>query len=204
MPGDVSSGAFLLAAAALSGSPLAVESVGVNPSRCRFVDVMRRMGAEIGVHGTGSEVGEPVGVVEVEPPAALHGTIVSPDELPLVIDEIPILAMLAAHAEGESRFEGAGELRVKESDRLTALSAGIRELGGEASVEGDALVVAGGGLSGGRASARGDHRLAMALVVGALGANGPSEVDGIEWAAVSFPGFVSALTALGARIEVRS
>ena len=132
----------------------------------------------------------------------LRGTTVGPDELPGVIDEIPLLALVAAHADSESRFEGAGELRVKESDRLLGLARGIRELGGEAEVQGDALVVAGGGLAGGTTDARGDHRLAMAFAVGALAARAPCTVTGMEWAEVSFPGFVWTLRRLGVEIGV--
>src|SRR5207245_4098552 len=108
------------------------------------------------------EVGEPVGEIVVRAPATVRGTRVAAEEFPLVHDESLVLAMVASHAESESRFEGASELRVKEADRLSGIAEGIRELGGEAAVEDDTLVVAGGGLAGGRADARGDHRLAMA------------------------------------------
>src|SRR5204863_1465897 len=100
---------------------------------------------------------------------------------------------VAAAADGETRFERAGELRVKESDRLMGLRDLLRGLGGDADVSGDTLVVAGGGLRGGGAEARGDHRMAMAAVVGACAARGPSEVRGAEAAAVSFPGFAATL-----------
>jgi 3-phosphoshikimate 1-carboxyvinyltransferase len=203
VPGDLSSAAFLIAAAASGGSGLVVEGVGLNPSRSHFLQVLRRMGVVAKQEVTGREVGEPIGTIEVATGSRLEGVVVSPSEAPLVIDELLVLALLAAHADGPSRFEGAGELRVKESDRLTALAEGIRELGGEASIEGDALVVAGGGLGGGRTDARGDHRLAMAFTVGALAARGESEVAGLEWADVSFPGFAAVLAGLGARIEVR-
>jgi 3-phosphoshikimate 1-carboxyvinyltransferase len=128
--------------------------------------------------------------------------LVDADELPRVIDEVPLLAAVAAHADGESRFEGAAELRLKESDRLAALSDGVRALGGHAAVEGDALVIGGGGLDGGRARSVGDHRIAMALVVASLAARGPCDVEGVEVASVSFPGFLGALRTLGADIEV--
>ena len=118
-----------------------------------------------------------------------------------MIDEVATLAAVAAHAAGETRFDGAGELRVKESDRLAAVEGSIRALGGDASVEGDGLVVSGGGLRGGRAPATRDHRIAMAVTVAALGASGPTIVEGIEATDVSFPGFVPVLTALGARVE---
>jgi 3-phosphoshikimate 1-carboxyvinyltransferase len=119
-----------------------------------------------------------------------------------VIDEVPVLALLAAHAGGDSWFLGAGELRMKESDRLTGVADGIASLGGHAAAEGDDLVVAGGGLEGGMGSADGDHRMAMSLAVTALSAQAPVEVEGMEAADVSFPGFLPLLTALGASIEV--
>jgi 3-phosphoshikimate 1-carboxyvinyltransferase len=205
VPGDPSAAAFLLGAAAITGGGVTVDGVGLNETRGRFLAVMQRLGANIHAEprDEAAALGEPVGsLAGGAGPGGLRGTAVSADELPLVIDEVPILAGMAAHAEGESRFEGAGELRVKESDRLAGLAEGIRRLGGEAAVEGAALVVGGGGLAGGRADGREDHRLAMALAVAALGARGPSEVDGIGWAAVSFPGFVEALAGLGARVEI--
>ncbi len=202
VPGDVSSAAFLVAAAVLTGSALRVHGVGVNPSRTRFADVLERMGAAVRLEVEREELGEPVGTLEVEPGRALTGTTVEADELPLVIDEVPMLALVAAHARGETRFAGAGELRVKESDRLRALETTIRALRGDAEIEGGDLVVGGGGLRGGEAPATADHRIAMAVAVSALAAREPTTIDGIEAAEVSFPGFVPALRALGARVEV--
>jgi 3-phosphoshikimate 1-carboxyvinyltransferase len=202
VPGDVSSAAFLIAAAALTGSQIVASEIGLNPSRLGFLEVMARMGVRTRISVEREEVGEPVGRIEVEPCAGIFPTRIDGTELPLVIDEVPVLAMLAAQANGETRFLGAGELRVKESDRLTSLLAGIEALGGVARGEGDDLVIGGGGLAGGVARAGGDHRIAMALAVGALGARGPSEIEGIEAADVSFPGFVGALASLGAGVEV--
>lgn len=201
VPGDLSSAAFLVAAAALTGSGLVVEGVGLNPSRAAVLDVMRRMGVPIEVRVRRAELGEPVGDVSVGPVEGLRGTTVEASELPLVIDEVPVLTALAAHARGESWFVGAGELRVKESDRLTGLAEGLRGLGGHAAVEADDLVVAGGGLPGGSADAGGDHRMAMALCVAALAGEGPSVVGGLEWAEVSFPGFAATLRGLGADLS---
>jgi 3-phosphoshikimate 1-carboxyvinyltransferase len=202
VPGDVSSAAFLVAAAVLTGGALAIEGVGLNPTRTRFVRVLQRMGASLGSRIERVELGEPVGTLEVEPGPRLNGTTIDAAELPLVIDEVPVLAMVAAHASGQTRFEGGAELRVKESDRLGGLVDAIRALGGDADLEGDDLVVGGDGLVGGEAEARGDHRMAMALAVAALAARGPVAVDGIEAAEVSFPGFEELLVALGARIEI--
>ncbi|MDP9300522.1 MAG: 3-phosphoshikimate 1-carboxyvinyltransferase [Actinomycetota bacterium] len=202
IPGDPSSAAFVIAAAALTGSEVTVEGVGLNPTRLHFLEVLSRMGVVTETSVTGEELGEPVGSIHVEPTAALRSTRVEADELPLVIDEVPVLAMLATHAPAEARFLGASELRVKESDRLTALAEGIRTLGGHATAKADDLVIAGGGLRGGVASSGGDHRLAMAFAVGSLAADRPSEVEGMEAAAVSFPGFVETLRSIGAAIEV--
>ena len=202
VPGDVSSAAFLIAAAILTGRPISIQGVGLNPTRTRFLQVLERMGATFRTEVEGDEIGEPVGVLEVEPPARLVGTTIGPDELPLVIDEVPVLAVVGAHAAGETRFASASELRVKESDRLGGVAGAIRASGGAADVEGDDLVVGGGGLEGGAVDPRGDHRIAMAAAVSALGARGPVSIEGIEAAEVSFPGFVDALAGLGARIEV--
>lgn len=204
VPGDPSSAAFLVVGAALTGSELTVHLVGVNPTRTRYLEVMRRMGVPIETVSIGDSVGEPVGDVHVLEAGDITSSTVTLSELPLVIDEVPALAALAVHGDGETRFLGAGELRVKESDRLAGLTKGIHDLGGDAEVVGDSLVVAGGGLAGGVADAAGDHRLAMALTVGALAARGPSEIVGIEAADVSFPGFVEVLRSLGAPVQVAS
>ncbi len=201
VPGDPSSAAFLVAAAALTGSALTIADVGLNPTRTGFLEVMARMGVRTERTVVREELGEPVGDIEVLPTDGVRSVRVEVDELPLVIDEVPVLALLAAHAASDSRFLGAGELQVKESDRLEGVARGIRDLGGHAGAEGDDLVVAGGGLGGGRADARGDHRMAMAFAVSALGARGLVEVDGMESADVSFPGFTRTLTELGASIE---
>ncbi|HVF07942.1 MAG TPA: 3-phosphoshikimate 1-carboxyvinyltransferase [Actinomycetota bacterium] len=201
VPGDPSSAAFLVAAAALSGSEITIVDVGLNPSRMRFLDVMARMGVRTERRVLREELGEPVGELHVHPASGVGSVSVEAGELPLVIDEVPVLAMLAAHAASDSWFMGAAELRVKESDRLEGIAAGIRGLGGHAAVEEDDLVIAGGGLDGGRADARDDHRMAMAFAVAGLAARSAVEVDGIESADVSFPGFVSALASLGASIE---
>jgi 3-phosphoshikimate 1-carboxyvinyltransferase len=202
VPGDPSSAAFLVAAAALTGSEVTVEGVGLNPTRLHFLEVLSRMGVVTETSVSGEELGEPVGSIHVRSSHALSATTVDDGELPLVIDEVPVLAMIATHAPSETRFQRASELRVKESDRLTALVEGIRALGGEAAAQADDLVIGGGGLRGGLASSGGDHRLAMAFAVGALAADRPSEVAGMEAAAVSFPDFVGTLRSLGAAIEV--
>jgi 3-phosphoshikimate 1-carboxyvinyltransferase len=201
VPGDLSSAAFIVAAATLGRGAIRVDDVGLNPTRTRFLDVLRRMGVGIRASPEREELGEPVGSLEVEPGGGLVGTVVEPEELPLLIDEVPVLALLAAHAEGDTRFRTAGELRYKESDRLGGIAEAIGALGGSARVEGEDLLVGGGGLRGGTADSRGDHRMGMALAVAAIAAREPITIEGIEAAEVSFPGFVSTLISLGGRVE---
>ena len=201
VPGDVSSAAFLIGAAGLIGAEIAIDEVGVNPTRLGFLEVLGRMGLHTDVAVTAEQLGEPVGTIHVRHPGPLTGTMIDERELPAVIDEVPVLAAVAACAAGETRFLGAGELRVKESDRLTSVAEGIRALGGHAAAEGEDLVVAGGGLRGGVVSSGGDHRLAMAFAVAAAGADEPSEIDEIEAADVSFPGFVDAIRSIGISAE---
>jgi len=202
VPGDVSSAMFLVAAAAVTAGDVHIDDVGLNPTRTAALDVARRMGMRVTTEERGASLGEPFGRVVVVADDAPAPIVVDGTELPLLIDEVPALAAIAAHADGDTRFEDAHELRVKESDRLSALADGIRELGGTASVDGDALVLHGGGVAGGTTDARGDHRLAMAFVVTALAGRGPSVITGIESADVSFPGFLRVLAALGADLEV--
>jgi len=202
VPGDVSSAAFLAGAAILTGGELTIRGVGLNPTRTHFLSILERMDVGTESRVTGEELGEPVGELFVAHVAGLRGTEVTAGEMPLVIDEVPMLAVVAAHAAGETRFASASELRVKESDRLGGVAGSIRASGGAADVEGDDLVVGGGGLDGGAVDAHGDHRIAMAAAVSALGARGPVSIEGIDAAEVSFPGFVDALAGLGARIEV--
>lgn len=201
VPGDVSSAAFLVAAAAATGRRLVIRGVGLNPTRTGYLAVLERMGVRIHQEIEREELGEPVGSLVVDECDGLVGADVGPDELPLVVDEIPVLAVLAASAAGPTRFAGAGELRVKESDRLSGLAGAIAALGGDAEVQGDDLVVSGDGLRGGEADAGGDHRMAMALAVAGLAARSPVTVAGIQAAEVTFPGFVPALVALGARVD---
>jgi 3-phosphoshikimate 1-carboxyvinyltransferase len=202
VPGDISSAAFPIGAAAVTGGRLEVTGVGLNPTRTRFLEVYRRMGVRIETVQRGETLGEPVGDIVAIGPDELAASTVEADELPLVIDEVPVLAAVAASARGESLFAGAAELRVKESDRLGGIASMLRAIGAGAAVRGDDLVVSGGGVAGGESPADGDHRLAMAAAVAALGASGEVTVGGIEAADVSFPGFARVLRALGADVEV--
>ena len=198
VPGDVSSAAFwMVAAASLPGSEIVIGPVGVNPTRTGIIDVLRRMGADVQVDNSGSNVGEPVGTIRVRH-GRLGGTVIEPAEVPGVIDELPVLGALATHG-GELRVTGAQELRVKESDRISALADGLRRMGAEIDELPDGFHVRGAQrLRGGDVDARNDHRLAMAFAVAALGASGPTVIHDAGAAAVSYPEFFAVLESLRA------
>jgi 3-phosphoshikimate 1-carboxyvinyltransferase len=190
VPGDPSSAAFLVGAALLAESGgLRIEGVGLNPTRIGFVRVLERMGARVRLIAEGERTGEPVGVIEVEP-GALRSTTVEAGEIPGLIDEIPMLAVLASRAEGVTRFHEVGELRVKESDRLGLIAANLRSIGAKAQVEGDTLLVEGHDAPpSGLVRTEGDHRIAMAFAVLRAVRGAQVRVDDLACAAVSFPGF---------------
>ena len=198
VPGDVSSAAFwMVAGAALPDSEVTIEGVGLNPTRTGVIDVLRRMGASIEIRGGGQTAGEPVGTIVVRY-GPLHATEITPDEVPGVIDELPVLGALATHG-GELRVSGAQELRVKESDRISALADGFRRMGADIDEAPDGFHVRGRSrLRGGDVDAHHDHRLAMAFAVAALGASGPTTIHDAGAAAVSYPEFFSVLESLRA------
>lgn len=200
VPGDLSSAAFLVAAAVLvPGSRVVLEDVNVNWTRTGFLRILERMGAivraDLEPHGTFSPV-EPVSELDVAH-GPLRGTTVEPEEVPLAIDELPLVALLGCFAEGETVVRGAWELRVKESDRIATVVEGLNALGGELEATEDGFVVrGGGGLRGGRIASHGDHRLAMLGAVAGLASREGVEVEGMEAAAVSYPGFAGDLATL--------
>lgn len=198
VPGDISSAAFwAVAAAALPGSDLEIADVGLNPTRTAILDVLRRAGARVETTIDRDEAGEPVGRVRVRH-HEIRPLVIEPAEVPGLIDELPVLAALATHG-GEITVTGAAELRVKESDRISALVAGLRALGADASEFADGFHVrAAGPLAGGTADAAGDHRLAMAFAIAALGAARPCAVAGAAAVGVSYPGFFAVLRDLTA------
>ena len=196
VPGDISSAAFwMVAAASLPDSRVVVEEVGLNPTRTAIIDVLRRMGADVDVDaGTGTPA-EPVGRVVVRH-GRLHAIEITPAEVPGLIDELPVLAALATHG-GELRVTGAGELRVKESDRISALARGFQRMGAAIDEFEDGFHVRGDRrLRGGDVDACNDHRLAMAFAIAALGATGPTTIHDAGAAAVSYPEFFSVLESL--------
>jgi 3-phosphoshikimate 1-carboxyvinyltransferase len=197
VPADPSSAAFLVGAAVLAeGGMLSLPGVGLNPTRTGFLTVLERMGAAIRAEDRSEQMGEPVGTLLVSP-AALTGTVVSANEIPGLVDEVPMLAVLAARAHGETRFCSVGELRVKESDRLGLLASNLTALGQHARVEGDDLVVEGTAAPPrGRVRTDGDHRLAMAFRVLGTVAGAQVQVDDMKCADVSFPRFERVLDSI--------
>jgi 3-phosphoshikimate 1-carboxyvinyltransferase len=196
VPGDPSSAAFWVVAATITpGSELVLEGVALNPARIGFVDVLVRMGASIEVVSTGDRLGEPVGELRVTS-APLHATIVEGAEIPFVIDEIPVLAVAAAAAEGVTEFRDAAELRVKESDRIATTTELLEHLGVGTESGHDRLVVRGGLLQPGTVDSYGDHRIAMAAAVAAGAIEGETRVVGWRSVATSYPEFTDDLAAL--------
>jgi 3-phosphoshikimate 1-carboxyvinyltransferase len=203
VPGDLSSAAFMIAAGLLvKGSRLVVRDAGVNWTRTGFLRILERMGAVVL-----ADLEEPSSVVAQSEPISdidvtagpLRGTVVEGDEVPLAIDELPLVALLGCFAEGETVVRGAEELRVKESDRIAGVVEGLRGLGATIEATPDGFVVtgaAGGALRGGTIDAHGDHRMAMLGAVAGLASEEGVEVVGMEAAAVSYPGFMDDLAAL--------
>lgn len=203
IPGDLSSAAFFLVAAAIRpGAELLVEGVGVNPTRTGILGVLERMGARVRRGQERVSGGEPVADLAVQG-GRLGGVRVDPAEIPGLVDEIPALAVAAALAEGETVVAGAGELRVKEVDRLAALEGELGKLGAAIRVEGESLRIQGGRpLRGAPVSSRGDHRMAMSLAVAALAAAGETRIHDVGCVETSFPGFLEQLVAAGADARV--
>jgi 3-phosphoshikimate 1-carboxyvinyltransferase len=203
VPGDPSSAAFVIAAALICPrSDVVIEGMLMNPTRTGFIETLREMGANIEILNLREEGGEPVGDLRVRS-SKLCGVTVPPERAPSMIDEYPVLATVAAFAEGETRMQGLAELKVKESDRLVATAAGLVTCGVEARVEGDDLIVSGKGLAkgGGRVETHMDHRIAMAFLILGLGATSPVTVDDTSMIATSFPNFVQLMTGLGANFK---
>ena len=195
--GDPSSSAFFAVAAAIvAGSDVTIAGVCLNPTRTGFVGVLRRMGAHVDVVSRGEMAGEPIGDLRVRG-SRLRATKIGAAEIPSVIDELPVLAVAAACAEGTTTITGAGELRVKESDRIATVVAMLQALGVRAGERPDGMVVEGGRLIGGASvSTDGDHRLVMSAAVAALACERPVGVDDAGAASVSYPGFFATLEKL--------
>lgn len=199
VPGDFSAAAFLFAAAAAEpGARVTALGVNLNPTRTGFLDVLRAMGAEVTVERERLESGEPAGDVTVTGPESLAAFDVPPEWLPRMVDEAPAWAVVAAAARGTSRLTGAAELRVKESDRIGTLAAGLRAVSLEAQELADGLAVTGGTPHGGvRIATHHDHRIAMAFAALGCRTREPVWFDDLSSVATSYPGFFTTLAALG-------
>jgi 3-phosphoshikimate 1-carboxyvinyltransferase len=205
VPGDLSSATFPMLAATLAGAgELVIERVGVNPTRTGILDVLRLMGARIEVERLDVGVGmEPVARLVVRP-AALRGVVIPPDLVPLAIDEFPAIFVAAACAEGRTVISGAGELRHKESDRISVMANGLRGLGIAVTETADGAVIEGGELSGGEVDSTGDHRVAMAFAAAAVRARGALRILDTANVATSFPGFVGLCREIGMNLREHS
>jgi 3-phosphoshikimate 1-carboxyvinyltransferase len=199
LPGDISSAAFLIIAALLTpGSEITLLEVGLNPTRTGLLAALMEMGADITIKPLPEQAGEPLGHIRARF-SPLKGIIVAGSRVVEMIDEFPAFAVAAAFAQGTTLVRDAAELRHKESDRITAVCTQLREVGVDIQERPDGFVVRGGKpLQGGRVSANGDHRLAMALAVAGLAASAPVEVEGAEIISESFPSFTDQLSGLGA------
>jgi 3-phosphoshikimate 1-carboxyvinyltransferase len=198
VPGDISSAApFLVAAAIVPGSSVTVHGIGLNPRRTGLLDVLEHMGAKVAIYNRRPIGGEPAGDVELRA-SDLVGASVSAKQVPLLVDELPLLAVAACHARGETVVRGASELRAKESDRLEAIVEELRRIGGHVRVTDDGFRVRGvpARLRGGVVDSRGDHRLAMLGAVAGIASREGVELRGAEAVETSFPGFFEVLEAV--------
>ncbi len=196
VPGDPSSAAFFVVAATITpGSEVVIEDVSLNPTRLGFVDVLRRMGADIDVVATGERCGEPAGELRVRT-APLTATTIGGDEIPNVQDEVPALAIAAAFADGVTEINDAAELTVKESNRIGTLQQELSQLGIGVESRADALSIRGGRPRAAQLKSHGDHRIAMAVAVAANAVDGESTIRGWRSIASSYPEFADDLALL--------
>ncbi len=200
VPRDISAAAFFLVAGSIAeAATIQLTGVGINPTRGGVVDVLRAMGADIRTSNERERGGEPLADLRVEAPGGLVGVEIGGAIIPNLIDEIPVLAVAAACAQGRTVIRDAAELRVKETDRIEATASFLRAMGADVEETPDGLVIEGGSpLRGAEVDARDDHRIAMAAAVAALVADGSTRIHGAEAAAVSFPHFWDALNAVAA------
>jgi len=202
VPGDFSSAAFFIVAGCLAARDgLTIRNVGVNPTRTGLIDLLRLMGADIVVEPLATAGPEPAADIRVRA-SALRGVRVPESLVSLAIDEFPVLFIAAAAASGETLVTGAGELRVKESDRLAVMAAGLEVLGVECELLADGIRIRGGPLGGGHIDSHGDHRVAMAFAVASVRASAPIEIGDVANVATSFPGFADAARTVGLRLDV--
>jgi 3-phosphoshikimate 1-carboxyvinyltransferase len=201
VPGDISTAAFFMVAAAIvPGAEVLLKNVGINPTRSGIIDVLLKMGVNIVIKNERTWGNEPVADIIVKGGSVLKGINIGGEIIPRLIDEIPIIAVAAALAEGQTVISDAGELRVKESDRISGLTTQLARFGAAVTETDDGLVIDGvDRLEGAEVESLGDHRIAMAMAVAGLAADGETAVHGAEAVAVSYPGFMPALRVLVAR-----
>jgi 3-phosphoshikimate 1-carboxyvinyltransferase len=201
VPADISSAAFFLVGASIAeGSDLTLQHVGINPTRIGVINILREMGANIEVLNERVSGGEPVADLRVQS-APLQGIEIPLDQVPLAIDEFPVLFVAAACAQGETILRGAEELRVKESDRIQVMADGLTTLGVDAKPTVDGIVIQGGTMGGGIVHSHHDHRISMSFAMAALRATAPIEIEDCDNVNTSFPGFSTLAAAVGLKIE---
>jgi 3-phosphoshikimate 1-carboxyvinyltransferase len=204
VPADLSSAAFVMLAAVLADdADIDIKNVGVNPTRTGVIDILQGMGADISLQNPQLLGQEPVADIRVRS-SELRGGVVDPALVSLAIDEFPVLFVAAAAASGTTEFSGIGELRVKESDRIAAMSEGLRVLGIQVDESADGAVVHGGRFGGGTVQSHGDHRIAMSLAIAGSVASAPVVVEDVAAVDTSFPGFCECMAAIGVEIALKS
>jgi 3-phosphoshikimate 1-carboxyvinyltransferase len=198
IPGDISSaGFFMVLGTILPNSRILIKDINLNPSRIGIIKVLKRMGSDIQVSGNSAVGFEPIGDIIIKS-SKLKSTIIKKKEIPSLIDELPILMVAACFAKGESVFEGVGELRIKETDRIRSMSENLRKMGADIRVlktlKSEKIIIQGGrSLIGATVKSFGDHRTAMSMVVAGLAAEGKTRIDNITCINKSFPNFLSLL-----------
>lgn len=203
VPADISSAAFFMVAASITpGADLTLEHVGINPTRIGVVNILRAMGGSIELLNERDVGGEPVADIRIRY-APLKGIDIPEDQVPLAIDEFPVLFVAAACAEGRTVLRGAEELRVKESDRIQVMADGLASMGIQAEATEDGIIIDGGQITGGRVNSHHDHRIAMSFAVAALRATDSIHIEDCDNVATSFPNFVELAQRAGMRLEVR-
>ena len=210
VPADISSAAFFMVAASIApGSDIILQHVGINPTRVGIINILRAMGANIDVTNKREVGGEPVADIQVRY-APLKGINIPEDQVPLAIDEFPVLFIAAACAEGRTVLTGAEELRVKESDRIQVMVDGLQSMGVDIQGTADGAIINGCGpseaavMTGGRINSQHDHRIAMAFAVASLRASGSIVIEECDNVATSFPNFIELASDVGMRVEVTS
>jgi 3-phosphoshikimate 1-carboxyvinyltransferase len=204
VPADISSAAFFMVGASIAqGSDLLLEHVGINPTRSGIIHILQQMGADIRLHNQREVGGEPVADIQVRA-SRLHGIDIPKEDVPLAIDEFPVLFIAAACAEGKTVLTGAKELRVKESDRIAVMAEGLQTLGIEAIPTDDGMIIHPGQFKGGVINSHGDHRIAMAFTIAALRASETIVIEDCANVATSFPDFVNLAQMVGIEIQLKN